>query len=55
MIHGGEKDTRRRMARERRGAGSSLVDTILQNNILKMCYRQTRRGVSRQYSTSTRQ
>ena len=25
MIHGGEKDTRRRMARERRGAGSSLV------------------------------
>ena len=30
-------------------------DTILQNNILKMCYRQSRRGVSRQYSTSTRQ
>ena len=24
-------------------------------NILKMCYRQSRRGVSRQYSTSTRQ
>ena len=28
---------------------------LLQNNILKMCYRQTRRGVSRQSSTSTRQ
>ena len=45
------------MARERRGAESSVVsmETILQDNILKMYYRQTRRVVSRQYMTSTRQ
>ena len=48
--------TRRRMARERRGAESSYGDTILRDNILlKMYYRQTRRVVSRQYITSTRQ
>jgi hypothetical protein len=44
------------MARERRGAESSYGDTILLDNILlKMYYRQTRRVVSRQYITSTRQ
>ena len=56
----GKHTTRRRMARERRGAESSVVrvvygDTILQDNMIKMYYRQTRRVVSRQYMTSTRQ
>ena len=49
-----EKRTRRRMARERRGAESSVV-SILEDYILKMYNRQTRRVVSRQYIANTRQ
>ena len=53
--------TRRRWARERRGAEPSGVsmetygNIILEDNILKMYNRQTRRVVSRQYITNTRQ
>ena len=49
--------TRRRMARERRGAGSSLVsmETPYYKQYIKDVLGQTRRVVSRQYSTSTRQ
>ena len=49
--------TRRRMARERRGAGLLLLvwRHHIRNNILKMCYRQSRRGVLRQNSRSATQ
>ena len=49
--------TRRRMARERRGAGLLLLAWRhqIRNNILKMCYRQSRRGVLRQNSRSATQ
>ena len=51
------KTTRRRMARERRGAGLLLLvwRHHIRNNILKMCYRQSRRGVLRQNSRSATQ
>ena len=52
-----QQTTRRRMARECRGAGLLLLvwRHHIRNNILKMCYRQSRRGVLRQNSRSARQ
>ena len=52
----GERERERERGRERERAGSSVVsiETILQDNILKMYFRQARQVVSRQYITSTK-